>query len=318
MELYPTDDGAFSATNVKSIDQFFADAASGHLPSFSLLDPNYNTQSQENPSDMVRFEAFLAQAVHALGSSPGWRQTMLIVTYDEHGGYYDHIAPPAALAPDSVGPMVQPGESTYDGYARYGFRVPRSSSARTPSVTMSATSSTTTPRSWPSWSASGTWPAMTYRDANANNLTDFLDLGAMEARQPTFPELPPLAAAGMNAATLACEKTGPGRIPPAEAQAALPRPLPRIRVELRDLGVHHGHLRGLLLELRTSHGTLTGLEIELHHDRHRVARHSLHRLAHAERRVVLRVHGRAPRPGRYAVVVGHGHRTLLRRVIRVR
>jgi phospholipase C len=318
MELYPTDDGAFSATNVKSIDQFFADAASGHLPSFSLLDPNYNTQSQENPSDMVRGEAFLAQAVHALGSSPGWRQTMLIVTYDEHGGYYDHIAPPAALAPDSVGPMVQPGESTYDGYARYGFRVPSivvSPYAKRDHVSHVVYDHTSIlaflERKW-------NLAAMTYRDANANNLTDFLDLGAMEARQPTFPELPPLAAAGMNAATLACEKTGPGRIPPAEAQAALPRPLPRIRVELRDLGVHHGHLRGLLLELRTSHGTLTGLEIELHHDRHRVARHSLHRLAHAERRVVLRVHGRAPRPGRYAVVIRQGRRTLLRRVIRVR
>ena len=318
MELYPTNDVAFSATNVKSIDQFFADAASGHLPSFSLLDPNYNTQSQENPLDIVRGEAFLGQAVHALGSSPGWRQTMLIVTYDEHGGYYDHIAPPAALAPDSVGPMVQPGESTYDGYARHGFRVPSivvSPYAKRDHVSHVVYDHTSIlaflERKW-------NLAAMTYRDANANNLTDFLDLGAMEARQPTFPELPPLAAAGMNAATLACEKTGPGRILPAEAQAALPRPLPRIRVELRDLGVHHGHLRGLLLELRTSHGTLTGLEIELHHDRHRVARHSLHRLAHAERRVVLRVHGRAPRPGRYAVVVRHGHRTLLRRVIRVR
>jgi phospholipase C len=49
---------------------------------------------------------------------------MFIFTYDEHGGYHDHVPPLAALAPDSVAPQVQPGESTYDGYARYGFRVP--------------------------------------------------------------------------------------------------------------------------------------------------------------------------------------------------
>ncbi|MDQ6835752.1 MAG: hypothetical protein M3016_06135, partial [Actinomycetota bacterium] len=75
---------------------------------------------------------------------------------------------------------------------------------------------------------------------------------------------------------------------------------------------------GLLLELRTSHGTLTGLEVELHHHHRRVARRAVHRLTHAEHRVVLRAHRRAPRRGHYTVVVRHGHKTLLRRVIRVR
>ena len=58
-------------------------------------------------------------------------------------------------------------------------------------------------------------PALTYRDANANDLTDFLDLGALAAQQPTFPTLPPLAAPGNTAAALACSTTGPGTIPPA-------------------------------------------------------------------------------------------------------
>ncbi len=62
--------------------------------------------------------------VDALRSSPLWRKTLFILTYDEHGGYYDHVPPPVALAPDSIPPTVQPGESTYDGFARYGFRVP--------------------------------------------------------------------------------------------------------------------------------------------------------------------------------------------------
>ena len=57
-------------------------------------------------------------------------------------------------------------------------------------------------------------PALTYRDANANDLTDFLDLGARAARRPTFATLPPLAAPGDTAAALACSTSGPGTIPP--------------------------------------------------------------------------------------------------------
>jgi phospholipase C len=314
MELYPTDDGGFSATNVKSIDQFFSDAASGSLPSLSLLDPNYGTQSQENPQNIVVGEAFLAQAVHAVGSSPAWRKTIMLVTYDEHGGYFDHVPPPVALAPDPVPPQVQPGESTYDGFARYGFRVPAvvvSPYAKRDYVSHVVYDHTSIlaflERKW-------NLASMTYRDANANDITDFLDLDAMSKGQPTFPELPALAAAGDTAARLACSKSGPGQIPPPDSEVVK---LPRIRVELRDLGVRR-HLHGLLLELRTSHGSLRGLHVELHHRRRRVARVAIRRLAHAERRVVFRVHGRAPRRGRYTVVVRHGHRVLLRRRIRVR
>jgi hypothetical protein len=58
---------------------------------------------------------------------------------------------------------------------------------------------------------SQTWYAS---HADANDLTDFLDLGALAVRQPTFPALPPLAAPGDTAAALACSTTGPGTIPP--------------------------------------------------------------------------------------------------------
>ena len=57
-------------------------------------------------------------------------------------------------------------------------------------------------------------PALTYRGANANDLTDFLDLSAMAARRPTFATLPPLAAPGDTAAALACSTSGPGTTPP--------------------------------------------------------------------------------------------------------
>ena len=57
-------------------------------------------------------------------------------------------------------------------------------------------------------------PALTYRDANASDLTDFLDLRALAIRWPTFPRLPRLAAPGDTPAALACSTTVPGTIPP--------------------------------------------------------------------------------------------------------
>jgi hypothetical protein len=259
----------------------------------------------------------LASVVKAVGASPAWLRTLLIITYDEHGGYYDHVPPPPALAPDSIAPQVQPGESAYDGFARYGFRVPSvivSPYAKRDYVSHLVYDHTSilalVERKW-------NLPAMTYRDANANDLTDFLDAGAIAAGQPTFPELPALAAPGDTAAALACSRTGPGTIPPPQPPP-LPTPakLPPIRLQLRDLGVKR-HLDGLLLELRTSHGTLTGLEVELMHGRRRIAVRRLAKVSHAEHRVLLQAHKRAPHAGHYTVVVRQGHRTLLRRPLRV-
>src|SRR3954451_22724701 len=54
---------------------------------------------------------------------PDWDTTMLIWCYDEHGGYYDHVAPPAAIPPDAIAPIINPGDRPGD-FSRYGFRVP--------------------------------------------------------------------------------------------------------------------------------------------------------------------------------------------------
>jgi hypothetical protein len=115
---------------------------------------------------------------------------LLIFTYDEHGGYYDHVPPPAAVAPDSIPPMVQPGESAYDGFSRYGFRVPAvlvGPYAKRDYVSHVVYDDTSI---LAFLERKRTLPALTYRDANANDLTDFLDLGAMAPGQPAFPELP--------------------------------------------------------------------------------------------------------------------------------
>ena len=212
--LYPEQDGLTEILHKKPLSAFAGDAAAGALPQVSLIDPDYGTQSQENPQNIVVGERLLSDVVHAVGSARSWGKTMLVVTYDEGGGYYDHVPPPAAVAPDLVPPVVRPGESRYDGFRRYGFRVPAivvSPYAKRDYVSHVVYDHTSIlamiERKW-------NLPALTFRDANANDLRDFLDLPALAARTPTFPALPALAAPGDTQAALACSNTGPGVVPP--------------------------------------------------------------------------------------------------------
>jgi phospholipase C len=175
-EMYPDNDAALTALYQKSLDDFFSDCALGTLPAFSFLDENYDTQSQENPQDIVVGEQLIYDVVSALANSPNWSSTLLIINYDEHGGYYDHALPPVALAPDAIAPVVEPGQEAYEGFTRYGFRVPAlvvSPYARPRGVTHSLYDHTSVlammERKW-------NLPAMTFRDANANDLMGFLDL----------------------------------------------------------------------------------------------------------------------------------------------
>ena len=56
---------------------------------------------------------------------PAWAKTLLIWTYDEHGGYYDHVPPPPAVRPDNIPPDVRRAARRCPAcYDRYGFRVP--------------------------------------------------------------------------------------------------------------------------------------------------------------------------------------------------
>ncbi len=215
-ELYPVDDSGPALSRQKPLTQFFADCRAGSLPGFALVDPDFSRASQENPQDMTVGERFMASVVQAIGDSPVWRKTLLVITYDEHGGYYDHVPPPPALAPDPVPPVVAPGQSAYDGFHRYGFRVPAvvvSPYAVPNGVTHALYDHTSilalVERKW-------NLPAMTFRDANANDLSGFLDGQALARRRPTFPALPPLAAPGLSD----CPVDLAERIPPAGSVTA--------------------------------------------------------------------------------------------------
>ncbi len=211
VELFPKLYLDNAGTKVVNIKDFFTDAAAGTLPNYCLVEPDYGNQSEENPQNIALGEEFSASVINAVINGPDWDRTLLILTYDEHGGYYDHVPPPAAIAPDSIGPSLHPGENGFDGFARYGFRVPFaivSPWARRDYVSHRVFDHTSILKLVETkWNL----PALTFRDANAVPMLDMLDF-----RRPAFAEPPHLAQplAVTNPASLSCSVNGPGTIPP--------------------------------------------------------------------------------------------------------
>jgi phospholipase C len=190
------------------IDQFFEDAATGRLPQVAIVDPDFAKSSEENPQDVRFGDQFLAKVVHALVSGPGWRSTVMFWTYDEAGGYYDHVPPPPAVPPDNIPPMLRPGDVP-GGFDRYGFRVPFgvvSPFARRNYVSHVVADHTSILRFVETkWNL----PVLTRRDGAASDLGDCFDFGA---QPPPFADPPPLPPVPEPSGR--CLVTGPGTIPP--------------------------------------------------------------------------------------------------------
>ena len=214
--LYPA--GALRVLNhARPIGDFFAAARAGALPSVCIVDPDFQYSSEENPQDIQVGEAFVAQVVNAVMHGPAWPHTLLIWLYDEHGGYYDHVPPPAAPAPDEVpglspyerypilrlfrttalGRKLTAADSGPQTYERLGFRVPAvivSPYAKPDYVTELDYDHTAVlrliQRKW-------NLPPITRRDAAAADLLDALDLEGPGAfmTPPQLPE-PALTAGG--------------------------------------------------------------------------------------------------------------------------
>jgi phospholipase C len=213
IEKYPT--------NLAPVAQFYADCAAGTLPSVSFVDPEFGALSdvgetlaglpgleaigakastiggdEEDPQDMSYGESWAYTAVNAVLKSPAWPRTLLIYTYDEHGGYYDHIRPPAAIAPDSIAPELGPNE-IQGGYDIYGPRVPGivASPYSKPNATTNVVHDHTSVLA--TIEAKWNLPALTYRDANANTVLDFLDLKHAAFMEPPTLTAPPAPVAAI-------------------------------------------------------------------------------------------------------------------------
>jgi len=114
------------------MEEFFAAARKGTLPNYVFLEPAYFGSKEkglpaqdQHPDHSIRAgEALLKEVYEALRASPQWNEVLFLVTYDEHGGFYDHVPPPMDIpSPDGI--------ATYDGdvsppfnFNRAGVRIP--------------------------------------------------------------------------------------------------------------------------------------------------------------------------------------------------
>ena len=188
--------------NVVPISDYYVDAAIGRLPAVSFVDPIFvATNTVENdehpPSNVQVGQNFAAGVINALFKSPNWSSSALFLTYDEHGGFYDGVAPPRAIAPDSIPPIFQPGDVP-GGFDQYGIRVPVA---------------VVSPYSRPHYLSHKVYdhtsilrfievrfglPNLTQRDLAANPMLDFFDFS-----EPSFAPAPVLPAAVIDGAQLA-------------------------------------------------------------------------------------------------------------------
>ncbi len=189
---------------------FAKDAAAGKLPQVVFVDPDLLEQAQGGcddfhpPGNVQLGEKFVFDVVDAVQKSPQWAHTALFVTFDEHGGQFDHVPPPKACVPD---------DSAFDGkkgdlevpFDNYGVRVPFivvSPYARKHFVSHKRLSNASILRFI---EARFGMPALSKRDANSHVPAEFFDFA-----KPEFATPPAFAATTLNQAKAdACVKAFP-------------------------------------------------------------------------------------------------------------
>ncbi|MDP2315153.1 MAG: alkaline phosphatase family protein [Pseudomonadota bacterium] len=95
------------------IEDFLQDAERGTLPAVVWIDPGFTYNDDHPPHHPGLGQEFIAMVYEALARSPQWGRCLLVITYDEHGGFYDHVAPPTTA-----------DDLAADGFDQMGFRVP--------------------------------------------------------------------------------------------------------------------------------------------------------------------------------------------------
>jgi phospholipase C len=174
--------GAKYSSIISPIANFYTDAAAGNLPNVAFVDPdvaNDLSNSYHPPGDIRNGEAFLASVYKAVTTSPQWKSSLLIVTFDEWGGFFDHVPPPAAPIPQGERDI-----GNTDGLR--GFRIP--TVLISPFVKRRSVSSKVYDHASVLALIESRWnlQSLTVRDASANNLRDEIDLGITVSAAPAI------------------------------------------------------------------------------------------------------------------------------------
>ena len=184
----------FDSTHVLPFDDpnegFFARAENGTLPSVTYIEPDLTDAPPSNddhpPSDIADGQQLIKSIYEALVNSPNWGKTMLIITYDEAGGFFDHVKPPENAAPLGNDP------DTGMPINYYGNRVP--SIIVSPWVEKASSSSivydhTSILKTIIRRFLSSNPPYMGPRVAEANDLEALLNVDPLSPRNDTFTDL---------------------------------------------------------------------------------------------------------------------------------
>jgi phospholipase C len=110
-------------SHLVGMNQFYKDAKSGHLPQVCWIVPNRADRAHP-PDDSARGMWHVTDLVNAIMRSDAWKSTVIIITWDDYGGFYDHVPPPAV---DQFGYGPRVPALVISPYARPGFCCHRSS-----------------------------------------------------------------------------------------------------------------------------------------------------------------------------------------------
>lgn len=230
-------------THFHQFDRFVSDARAGTLPSYSFVEPSFviEPDDQHPPHNVAAGDRFLAEIWTAVSTGAHWEQTLLVITYDEHGGCYDHVPPPwGAVCPDDVSDAGAQGFR----FNRFGVRVPAvvvspyiepGTVFRSPTdVPFDHTSLLATLRDWLAIPAAAMLPSK--RIAAAPTLESMLTRDAPRTTLPVIATPPPAAAV----------PAAPGGLsaPLNDLQASMLHAVARVRMQ-RELSAAE---RGLLLQ----------------------------------------------------------------------
>jgi len=102
-----------TAGRIFLLEDFYRDAMTGNLAPVTYVDPGFGYNDDHPPHHPIYGQQFISSIYNALAAGPLWEHCLLVVTYDEHGGYYDHVAPPTTV-----------DDFASTGFGQMGFRVP--------------------------------------------------------------------------------------------------------------------------------------------------------------------------------------------------
>jgi phospholipase C len=164
------------APRLRLIEDFYADAAAGALPPVVCVDPGTTFNDDHPPHHPLLGQLFLGSIYGALAASPHWATSLFLATYDEAGGFFDHVAP-----------GTMPDDYADQGFDQLGFRVP--ALAMGPYVRRVVTDTVFDHTAGIRFVQDhfGIDERLTARDAASNDLAEVLDADALAAGDPSDP-----------------------------------------------------------------------------------------------------------------------------------